>query len=136
MSTQFREEKLTQSNTKKMTDDALKKAIRSSGCRLCLAPDTECVPIFATAAADKEPLSTKIFSCVNIKVSIRADYVCSTWQWKKSKLQLDFITGTLSSQSSIRKKIRPRDRAQKVKFFFMFSYKHYNRIGEKSRNAT
>lgn len=52
-----------------MNEDALRKAIRSGGCRLCLAPDTECVPIFATAAADKEPLSNKILSCVNIKVS-------------------------------------------------------------------
>lgn len=52
-----------------MNDDVLRKAIRSGGCRLCLAPDTECVPIFATAAADKEPLSNKILSCVNIKVS-------------------------------------------------------------------
>lgn len=52
-----------------MSDEALRRAIRNSGCRLCLAPDTECVPIFATAAADKEPLSSKIMSCVNIKVS-------------------------------------------------------------------
>lgn len=43
--------------------------IRRGGCRLCLAPDSECVPIFATAAADKEPLSSKIQACVNIKVS-------------------------------------------------------------------
>lgn len=52
-----------------MTDEALKRIVRSGGCRLCLAPDTECVPIFATAAADKEPLSNKILSCVSIKVS-------------------------------------------------------------------
>lgn len=43
--------------------------VRRGGCRLCLAPDSECVPIFATAAADKEPLSSKIQACVNIKVS-------------------------------------------------------------------
>lgn len=55
-----------------MNEDALRKGIRSGGCRLCLAPDTECVPIFATAAADKEPLSHKILSCVNIKVSDKA----------------------------------------------------------------
>lgn len=53
-----------------MSDDALRRAIRGGGCRLCLAPDSECVPIFATAAADKEPLSNKIFACVNIKVSV------------------------------------------------------------------
>ena len=52
-----------------MSDDLLRRAIQRGGCRLCLAPDTECVPIFATAAADKEPLSSKIHSCVNIRVS-------------------------------------------------------------------
>lgn len=55
-----------------MTDDTLKKIARSGGCRLCLAPDSECVPIFATAAADKEPLSNKILSCVSIKVSLNS----------------------------------------------------------------
>lgn len=55
-----------------MSYDVLKSVNRNAGCRLCLAPDTECVPIFATAAADKEPLSNKILSCVNIKVSQRA----------------------------------------------------------------
>lgn len=54
-----------------MNDDTVKRVTRNGGCRLCLAPDTECVPIFATAAADKEPLSNKIFSCVNIKVNWR-----------------------------------------------------------------
>lgn len=53
-----------------MNDEALKRIARSGGCRLCLAPDSECVPIFATAAADKEPLSNKILSCVSIKVSV------------------------------------------------------------------
>jgi len=38
-------------------------------CRLCLAPDNECVPIFTTTAADKEPLKIKIHACVNIQVS-------------------------------------------------------------------
>lgn len=52
-----------------MSDDILKRIARSGGCRLCLAPDSECVPIFATAAADKEPLSNKILSCIGIKVS-------------------------------------------------------------------
>lgn len=39
-------------------------------CRLCLAPDNECVSIFTTSAADKEPLSSKIAACVRIKVSV------------------------------------------------------------------
>lgn len=39
-------------------------------CRLCLAPDNECVPIFTNSAADKEPLSAKIQACVSIKVNI------------------------------------------------------------------
>lgn len=53
-----------------MTDDLLRRSLqRGGGCRLCMAPDTECVPIFATSAADKEPLSSKIMSCVSIKVS-------------------------------------------------------------------
>lgn len=43
-------------------------------CRLCLAPETECVPIFTTSAADKEPLSNKILTCVSIKVSIFIDF--------------------------------------------------------------
>lgn len=38
-------------------------------CRLCLAPENECVSIFTTSAADKEPLSSKINACVRIKVS-------------------------------------------------------------------
>lgn len=56
-----------------MTEDDLillrRQIIPRAGCRLCLGPDTECVPIFATAAADKEPLASKIQNCVNIKVS-------------------------------------------------------------------
>lgn len=56
-------------NRKYIKDKMTENAIRRGGCRLCLAPDSECVPIFATAAADKEPLSSKIQACVNIKVS-------------------------------------------------------------------
>lgn len=56
-----------------MTEDDLillrRQIIPRAGCRLCLGPDTECVAIFATAAADKEPLASKIQTCVNIKVS-------------------------------------------------------------------
>lgn len=38
-------------------------------CRLCLAPENECVNIYKTSAADKQPLSLKINACVQIKVS-------------------------------------------------------------------
>lgn len=53
--------------------ELLRKALLQRGaCRLCLAPDTECVPIFSTSAADKEPLPVKILACVAIKVSAKA----------------------------------------------------------------
>lgn len=42
---------------------------RHNCCRLCLAPDNECISILNSYAADKEPLATKIHSCVSIKVS-------------------------------------------------------------------
>lgn len=51
-----------------MTDELMKRAARSGGCRLCLAPDSECISIFSLAA-DKEPIANKIHSCVTIKVS-------------------------------------------------------------------
>ena len=38
-------------------------------CRLCLAPENECVEIFKTQAADKQPIQSKISSCVQIQVS-------------------------------------------------------------------
>lgn len=41
-------------------------------CRLCLAPENECVNIFKTQAADKQPIQTKINSCVQIQVSGKA----------------------------------------------------------------
>lgn len=53
-----------------MDADELIIHARQNCCRLCLAPDNECVPIFTTYAADKEPISIKIQACVNIKVSI------------------------------------------------------------------
>ncbi|CRK91219.1 CLUMA_CG004902, isoform A [Clunio marinus] len=34
-------------------------------CRLCLAPEHECVNIFKTQAADKQPIQSKINSCVS-----------------------------------------------------------------------
>ncbi|KAL7028030.1 hypothetical protein ACKWTF_005702 [Chironomus riparius] len=39
-------------------------------CRLCLAPQNECVEIFKTQAADKQPMQSKISSCVQIQVSL------------------------------------------------------------------
>lgn len=51
-----------------MTDEMMKRTARSGGCRLCLAPDTECISIFSLAA-DKEPIANKIHACVSIKVS-------------------------------------------------------------------
>ncbi|KAL5276891.1 hypothetical protein ACFFRR_002229 [Megaselia abdita] len=42
---------------------------RHQCCRLCLAPDSECISIFKSYAADKEPLALKIQSCVNIKIT-------------------------------------------------------------------
>ncbi|XP_059615643.1 zinc finger protein hangover-like [Phlebotomus argentipes] len=65
------------------------------GCRLCLAPDNECVSIFATAAADREALAMKILACVNIKVhqsdslSSRICHACisylNSWQSFKNR---------------------------------------------------
>ncbi|XP_055681183.1 zinc finger protein hangover [Lutzomyia longipalpis] len=64
-------------------------------CRLCLAPDNECVSIFTTAAADRESLSMKIQACVNIKVhqtdslSPRICHACisylNSWQSFKNR---------------------------------------------------
>ena len=53
-------------------DDEVIRIKRTACCRLCLAPDNECVSIFKTCAADKEPLAQKIQSCDNIKVSSAA----------------------------------------------------------------
>ena len=41
-------------------------------CRLCLAPENECVEIFRTKAADKQPIQTKITACLHIQV-------CTHW---------------------------------------------------------
>lgn len=43
--------------------------VGKSCCRLCLAPDNECVSIFKTQAADKLPIQEKIAACVQIQVS-------------------------------------------------------------------
>ncbi|KNC32015.1 hypothetical protein FF38_10701 [Lucilia cuprina] len=41
---------------------------RHNCCRLCLAPDNECISILNSYAADKEPLASKIHTCVSVKV--------------------------------------------------------------------
>lgn len=45
------------------------RSARQNCCRLCIAPQTECISIINSYAADKEPLSTKIHNCVGIKVT-------------------------------------------------------------------
>lgn len=50
--------------------------VGKSCCRLCLAPDNECVSIFKTQAADKLPIQEKIAACVQIQVSGRS---VGTW---------------------------------------------------------
>ncbi|XP_055304076.1 zinc finger protein hangover [Sitodiplosis mosellana] len=109
-----------------MTDDVLKRIARSGGCRLCLAPDSECVPIFATAAADKEPLSNKILSCVSIKIlpadrmSNRVCHACisflNSWQSFKNrcyaaqKKQQNFIDLLLAKERAKQKAENDRKR--------------------------
>lgn len=51
-------------------------------CRLCLAPQNECVEIFKTQAADKQPIQLKISSCVQIQVSYPFNYVFYYNSWK------------------------------------------------------
>lgn len=40
-----------------------------NGCRLCLAPENECVEILKTQAADKQSIQSKILACLQIQVS-------------------------------------------------------------------
>lgn len=51
-------------------------------CRLCLAPQNECVEIFKTQAADKQPIQLKISSCVQIQVSYPFICVFCYYSWK------------------------------------------------------
>lgn len=53
-----------------MSDEQQQQQQRQNCCRLCLAPDNECISILNSYAADKEPLATKIYSCVSVKVSL------------------------------------------------------------------
>ncbi|KAG5683827.1 hypothetical protein PVAND_013090 [Polypedilum vanderplanki] len=76
-STNFKKPVLIKSVVKKKQKQKERKEKNSIGlmaqtkncCRLCLAPETECVEIFKTQAADKQPIHTKIVSCVQIQVS-------------------------------------------------------------------
>uniref|UniRef100_A0A1A9Z658 Zinc finger protein hangover n=1 Tax=Glossina pallidipes TaxID=7398 RepID=A0A1A9Z658_GLOPL len=52
-----------------MSDEQQQQQQRQNCCRLCLAPDNECISILNSYAADKEPLATKIYSCVSVKIS-------------------------------------------------------------------
>lgn len=45
-------------------------------CRLCLAPENECVDIFKTQAADKQAIQVKINACVQIQVSVNNGKKC------------------------------------------------------------
>lgn len=114
---------------KKMNDEVLRRALRSSGCRLCLAPDTECVPIFATVAADKEPLSNKIFACVNIKVS-KNSWKIGKWPQHKKKIVIwNKIFGNQGKRFTVHKSaagivaswqsIRSEKRAKKKSFHYI-----------------
>ncbi|XP_075158522.1 hangover [Haematobia irritans] len=68
---------------------------RHNCCRLCLAPDNECISILNSYAADKEPLASKIHSCVSIKISsndslsLRICHACisylNSWQSFKNR---------------------------------------------------
>lgn len=51
------------------TLDAMTQIAVKACCRLCLAPENECVDIFKTQASDKQPIQSKINSCVQIQVS-------------------------------------------------------------------
>ncbi|SPP77645.1 blast:Zinc finger protein hangover [Drosophila guanche] len=68
---------------------------RQNCCRLCIAPASECISIINSYAADKEPLSTKIHNCVNIKItpqdrlSLQICHACisylNSWQSFKNR---------------------------------------------------
>lgn len=72
-------------------------ASRKNCCRLCLAPEEECVPIFTNFAADRQRLDQKIFSCVRIKVvqgddlSSKVCHACISYlnSWQSFKNRCD-----------------------------------------------
>ncbi|XP_052850412.1 zinc finger protein hangover isoform X1 [Drosophila gunungcola] len=71
------------------------RSARQNCCRLCVAPQTECISIINSYAADKEPLSTKIHNCVSIKItpqdrlSLQICHACisylNSWQSFKNR---------------------------------------------------
>ncbi|XP_017065061.1 zinc finger protein hangover isoform X2 [Drosophila eugracilis] len=71
------------------------RSARQNCCRLCIAPQTECISIINSYAADKEPLSTKIHNCVSIKItpqdrlSLQICHACisylNSWQSFKNR---------------------------------------------------
>ncbi|XP_037727571.1 zinc finger protein hangover isoform X2 [Drosophila subpulchrella] len=71
------------------------RSARQNCCRLCIAPQTECISIINSYAADKEPLSTKIHNCVGIKItpqdrlSLQICHACisylNSWQSFKNR---------------------------------------------------
>lgn len=100
-----------------MTDEIIVRA-RQNCCRLCLAPDSECVPILTSLAADKEPLSSKIQACVNVKVnqsdrlSLRICHSCisflNAWQSFKNRClaaQMKQLNWLEMAKSSMRRQI-------------------------------
>ncbi|XP_073828906.1 hangover [Musca autumnalis] len=89
---------------------------RHNCCRLCLAPDNECISILNSYAADKEPLASKIHSCVSIKISstdnlsLRICHACisylNSWQSFKNRClsaqnkQRSWLDGSTSPQKT------------------------------------
>uniref|UniRef100_A0A336KEG1 CSON007249 protein n=1 Tax=Culicoides sonorensis TaxID=179676 RepID=A0A336KEG1_CULSO len=64
---QLQQRKEQESSEQEMMNISLNNRPNRTCCRLCLAPENECVNIYMTSAADKEPLSLKINACVRIK---------------------------------------------------------------------
>ncbi|XP_017109386.2 zinc finger protein hangover isoform X5 [Drosophila bipectinata] len=81
--------------TSSSSSSSLKIEKRQNCCRLCIAPSSECISIMNSYAADKEPLSTKIHNCVNIKItpqdrlSLQICHACisylNSWQSFKNR---------------------------------------------------
>lgn len=73
----------------------MESEITISKCRLCLAPEKECVPIFSYSSAEPLSLSVKIQACVSIKInetdrlSSRVCHACisylNSWQSFKNR---------------------------------------------------
>lgn len=71
-------------------------------CRLCLAPEDECVGIFKTQAADKQPIQTKINSCVQIQVSeINLNCLTNWWNFRKGRSVSSLGSDSPNKRSSL-----------------------------------